>query len=79
MKQKKYASRFIEEIRQHKEAKLKTYERTLDLYKQGLDPETIALQRSFNTDTIYGHLLKAFDLGEPIPIEDFLSMKNWKK
>lgn len=79
VKQKKYASRFIEEIRQHKEAKLKTYERTLDLYKQGLDPETIALQRGFKPDTIYGHLLKAFDLGEPIPIEDFLSSEELEK
>ena len=76
VKQKKYASRFVEEIFKFKQPKLVSYKRSLQLYQEGRSPEDIARQRNLKPETIYNHLLKAYDAGESISIADFISQKE---
>ena len=37
-----------------------------------MTPENIALSRNMSVETIYGHFLKAFDLGESFPLTDYV-------
>lgn len=78
-KQQKYASRFVQEIWKHKYAKIPTYKISFQLYNQGMSPVDIATKRGFVVDTIYGHLLKAYNLGEPFPLEDFITPEEIQK
>ena len=78
-KQQKYAARFIQEIWKHKFSDTPTYKLSLQLYKEGMDPLKIAKKRGFVVDTIYGHFLKAYHLGENFPIEDFITSEEIRK
>jgi ATP-dependent DNA helicase RecQ len=42
-----------------------TYLQTLELYKQGLSPESIAEKREVQVGTIYGHLTRLWEQGVP--------------
>src|SRR5690606_18507234 len=76
VKQKKYASRFVEEISKFRPPKTPTYKRSLQLYLEGISPEEIAVKRNLKAETIYSHLLKAHKQGEPVEIEKFLSQEE---
>jgi len=69
----KYASRFVGEILKHKQEKMPTWEKSLEMFRNGISPENIAAERNFKVDTIYNHLLKAFDQGQDIEIESLLT------
>ena len=43
------------------------------MFRNGISPENIAAERNFKVDTIYNHLLKAFDQGQDIEIESLLT------
>ncbi len=50
-----------------------TYLETFQLYKQGLSPEEIAIQRRFQTSTIYSHLAHLYGNGEQVDIWKYVS------
>lgn len=56
-----------------------TFLETLQLYKKGLSPEEIAIQRDLNAVTIYGHLAKLYEQGENIQLSKFVSKEEMKQ
>ncbi|MDT0646530.1 DNA helicase RecQ [Zunongwangia sp. F260] len=80
-KMKDYGYRFIKEIiafskekRERKSAKKgKTYQITGELYKEGLSVEEIAKKRKLASTTIFSHLLKLYDEGKDINLNQFVS------
>lgn len=72
MKQEKYAARFVQKILEHKKKEIPTYMISLQMFNKGMTPENIALTRNMSVETIYGHFLKAFDLGETFPITNYV-------
>src|SRR5690606_26285570 len=80
-KKEKYAGRFLEIITSHQQhtfSKLPTQKQTFLLYKEGIPIEEIAKTRGLQTETIYGHLLKAHEDGETVPLEKFISDEEVK-
>lgn len=80
-KQNKYARRFLKVILAHQESlqpKISTHEKSFYLHKEGLTPEEIAKQRELKLETIYGHLLKAHQLGEGIDLHQFITSEEIK-
>lgn len=53
--------------------KRSTFEKTFELYEQGLSVEQIAAERSMATDTIYGHLARLYEDGKPINMNKYVS------
>lgn len=81
VKQEKYSLRFLKTIAEHQHSlkpKIPTHEESLLLYNNGKSPEEIAEQRKLKTQTIYGHLLKAYDEGEAIDMEKFITAEEFK-
>ncbi|MDT0685669.1 DNA helicase RecQ [Autumnicola psychrophila] len=80
-KMQDYGYRFIKEIiafskekRERKSAKKgKTYQITGELYKEGLSVEEIAKKRKLASTTIFSHLLKLYDEGKDINLNQFVS------
>ena len=58
-----------------KEVKPKTWEVSLQLYRQGMKPEAIARQRALTPDTILNHLARYVDTGE-VPFSDLVSPEH---
>ena len=58
-----------------KEEKPKTWEVSLQLYRQGMKPEVIAHQRALTLDTILNHLARYVDTGE-VPFSDLVSPEH---
>lgn len=80
-KREKYAKRFLKVIAAHQQSlqpKIPTHEQSFSLHKKGLTPEEIAEQRFMQTETIYGHLLKAHQLGEAIDLHQFITSEEIK-
>ncbi|MFO7720771.1 MAG: RecQ family ATP-dependent DNA helicase, partial [Gillisia sp.] len=80
-KQGKYARRFLKVIVAHQESfqpKISTHEQSFSLHKKGMTPEEIAEQRFLQIETIYGHLLKAHQLGEGIDLHQFITSEEIK-
>ena len=80
-KQEKYARRFLKVIAAHQQSlqpKIPTHEQSFSLHKKDLTPEEIAEQRFMQTETIYGHLLKAHQLGEAIDLHQFITSEEIK-
>ena len=50
-----------------------TFLETLELYKKGLTIDEIAEKRELNERTIYNHIVRLIQMGEPIDVEDFVS------
>ena len=67
-KQKKKAART-------KESKPKTWELSYELYKQGMTPELIAVERSLSLGTVIGHLARYVDSGQ-IPFSALVSPEH---
>ena len=80
-KMEEYGYRFIKEIisfskqkRTRKtQKKGKTYKITGELYAEGKTPEEIAKERELSEITIMSHLLKLYDEGEDIDLNQFIS------
>ncbi|MBK9192035.1 MAG: helix-turn-helix domain-containing protein [Crocinitomicaceae bacterium] len=53
--------------------KRSTFEKTFDLYVQGLSIEKIAEQRSMSVETIYGHLARLYEDGKPVNLNKYVS------
>ena len=51
---------------------LKSHDLTLHFYKQGIAPEKIAKLRDIKLDTVYDHLITAYEDGEAINFKDVL-------
>ena len=62
-----------------KEKFLPTHLLTLKLYTEGLSIEDIAAQRMFSVGTVYNHLLKSYEEGEPVNILEFISQEECDK
>jgi len=80
-KQEKYAMCFLKVIAAHQQSlqsKTPTHEQSFSLHKKGLSPKEIAEQRFMKTETIYGHLLKAHQLGEVIDLHQFITFEEIK-
>ncbi|MCU0433924.1 MAG: DNA helicase RecQ [Bacteroidia bacterium] len=56
-----------------KRARGDSYRDTLELYKQGLNVEEIALRRQLNPTTIWSHIAQLYLNGEPMNIKDFVT------
>lgn len=61
--------------RTKKEAKISTYEQTLELYQSGKTIQEIAKKRQFSLTTIYGHIEKLIQQ-EKLEVSDFLSTEK---
>ena len=61
--------------RAKKEAKISTYEQTLELYQSGKTIQEIAKKRQFSLTTIYGHIEKLIQQ-EKLEVSDFLSAEK---
>jgi ATP-dependent DNA helicase RecQ len=53
--------------------KITTQQQTLILHRQGLSVDEISEQRFLSTTTIYSHLIQAYELGDDLDIEEFIS------
>ena len=81
-KLKKYASVFMEEIAAHRrtiKSKVPTHEVSYTMFKDGISITDIALERGIKEDTIYGHLQKTHENGEPIDFKQFITSEEIKK
>lgn len=79
VKQDKYAIRFLKVIAEHQstlKSKLPTHEQSYELFKQGKTIEEIAVKRGFKEDTIYSHLIKKHEEGEPIDLNQFINSEE---
>lgn len=79
-KLKQYGKTFIELLQaeaseNNQEVRLKgaTFIETLQLYKKGLTPEEISKKRNLNEGTIFSHLVKLYEEGEEIDLNQFIS------
>lgn len=79
VKKEKYASRFLPEILEYGSRKIPTYKKSYEMFLLGLSPEEIGLHRNLKMETIYGHLLKAYSLGEPLSLDSFISSQEIEK
>ncbi|NJO00702.1 MAG: RecQ family ATP-dependent DNA helicase [Bacteroidia bacterium] len=70
-----FIQKFIAEKMQTGENIVKggTYILTLQMYQQGLSLEAIAQQRDLSLGTIQGHLVKLYEQGHPIDLEQYLT------
>jgi len=79
-KMEEYGYRFIKEIiafskqkrTRKKQKKGKTYKITGEMYAKGKTPEEIAKERELSEITIMSHLLKLYDEGESIDLNQFI-------
>jgi ATP-dependent DNA helicase RecQ len=75
-KMERYGEEFIEVIKKFKtEAKPKKISTTFEtytLYKEGLNPEEIALKRDLNITTIYSHLSQLYTEGKEVKLENLV-------
>ncbi|GAC1493031.1 MAG: hypothetical protein NVS2B14_05990 [Chamaesiphon sp.] len=46
---------------------------TLELYKQGLNPEEIAQKRNLQLSTIMGHLVQLIEMNQPVDLNRLVS------
>ncbi len=79
-KRQRFGEEIIEVIRQYtltqthsKKMKGRTYLQTLALYKEGLTPFQISLQRKMNIVTVYSHLAALYERGEAIDIQQYVT------
>ncbi|HSP83654.1 MAG TPA: RQC domain-containing protein, partial [Gillisia sp.] len=81
-KMQDYGYQFIREIisykkqkptKKKKAAKGNTYKATLELYNEGLSIEEISEKRGLAPTTIFSHLAKLYDEGQPINMKQFIS------
>ncbi len=75
-----YGARFITEIidfsrENGTKATGLTYIETFELYKKGLSPAEIAQARGMNEATIYSHLAKLYEEGEPIDLKKYIGQE----
>ncbi|PSR52931.1 DNA helicase RecQ [Adhaeribacter arboris] len=87
IKLENYGEAFINEIisfvtdqqEQGNKVKGATHLVTLEAYKQGYQPDQIALQRNLNIVTIYSHLASLYEQGYAIDIKQFISASDYQK
>ncbi|MGJ8665141.1 MAG: DNA helicase RecQ [Patiriisocius sp.] len=75
-KLEKYADAFLQVIIKHadkKSSKVATYERSFQLFKDGMSVENIAAKRGIQENSVYGHLQKIHELGTRIDLKQFIS------
>ncbi len=75
-KLEKYAAVFLKEIASYtesKKTKVATHLRSLQLFKEGLSIQDIAVTRNLSENTIYGHLVKANVEGKHVDLHQFLT------
>ncbi|MGB1000186.1 MAG: DNA helicase RecQ [Flavobacteriales bacterium] len=53
--------------------------KSFELYKEGLSPQQIAEKRGFTLGTIFSHLVRLYDEGEAIDLEQFVSSETVQK
>ena len=84
-KMQDYGYQFIKEIisykkqkptRKKKAAKGNTYKATLELFNEGLSIEEISEKRGIAPTTVFSHLAKLYDDGEPINMKQFISTEE---
>lgn len=63
-------------VKKRRPSKGATYKETLRLHQMGLSAEEIALERKLNLTTIKGHILKLFQEGHPIELNEFIDPKE---
>ncbi len=75
-KWQQYGQAFVDEIVSFKgSGRTKSqpaYEKTYELYKQGLSPELIAARLGINLVTVYSHLATLYQNGESVDIEQYV-------
>lgn len=79
VKQEKYALRFLKVITAHQQLEgslLSTHEQSYLLYSQGYTPEEIAEQRNLKSDTIYGHLSRAYQEGKNVELKNLITTEE---
>ncbi len=70
-----YGQAFVNEIKSYigqKTKKKPPFEKTYDLFRQGLSPEIIASQQGINVITVYSHLATLYEKGKQVDIEQFV-------
>ncbi|WP_405562842.1 DNA helicase RecQ [Polaribacter sp. Asnod6-C07] len=76
-KMEKYGEDFMQIIRQFKNVekprKTPTTQKTLDLYKQGLNPKEIAEKRELSVTTIFSHLSQLYTEGKNIDLKKYVT------
>ncbi len=78
-KLEKYATVFLKEIEDHKEAvkpKVPTHEQSYILFKDGISVSEIAKKRELTENTIYSHLLKMHIEGEALDLYQFITIEE---
>jgi len=78
-KLEKYADIFLKEIAAHIESvkpKAKTHEQTWALFKEGVSPAEIAVQRELTENTIYTHLMKMHSQGEELDLHELVTSEE---
>lgn len=83
-KMQDYGYQFIKEIRafegdkisKKKKQKGDTYKITLDMYKEGLSIEEISEKRTLSPTTVFSHLARLYEEGEPVEMKNFISKKH---
>ncbi len=85
-KMQNYGYRFIKEIidfskektkkKKKKSNKGNSHKETLNLYKEGLSIEEIAIKRQLAQSTIFSHIMKLYDDGENIDLTQFVSKED---
>src|SRR5690606_4484819 len=83
-KMQDYGYQFIKEIRafegdkipKKKKQKGDTYKITLDMYKEGLSIEEISEKRILSPTTVFSHLARLYEEGEPVEMKNFISKKH---
>jgi len=81
-KMARYGQAFIDAVLEFMEGpgskaeKGNTYQETLSLYRQGLNPEEIAIQRKISPQTAYSHLAYLYLRGNISSLEEFVSWQE---
>ncbi len=76
VKNDKYATRFLNLLKEYQEEEIKntpTHLQTYSFYKNGLSIEEIAQHRNLKEDTIYAHLIKIHEEGIRIELKEFVT------
>lgn len=69
----KYGVKFIIAIEKFQNRHLHTYQHSYELYKEGLQPEEIAVKRGISENTVFSHLAKMYQDGEAVDLKKYIS------
>jgi ATP-dependent DNA helicase RecQ len=75
-KWEQYGQAFVDEIIAFKNEKkyksVPAFQKTLELYKQGISPEVMASRLGINLITVFSHLAALYESGESVDIEQYV-------